>query len=112
MPYAHHRPNTFLFFLLLLSLLLAPTWDSAWAKDGPHYRYQQPSRDGIGKVYLGREISQVMGHRGAGWLERKHACAKNAPIVSSTPWPWLPMPRWPTSAPAPATSASVWRRGA
>jgi len=28
------------------------------------------SRDGIGKFYLGREISQVMGHLGAGWLER------------------------------------------
>ncbi len=26
--------------------------------------------DGIGKFYLGREISQVMGHMGAGWLER------------------------------------------
>lgn len=34
------------------------------------YSYQTPSRDGIGKVYMGREISQVMGHRGAGWLER------------------------------------------
>lgn len=29
-----------------------------------------PSRDGIGKIYLGREIAQVMGHQGAGWLER------------------------------------------
>lgn len=28
------------------------------------------SRDGIGKVYFGREIAQVMGHQGAGWLER------------------------------------------
>jgi SAM-dependent methyltransferase len=26
--------------------------------------------DGIGKYYMGREISQVMGHLGAGWLER------------------------------------------
>lgn len=34
------------------------------------YTFSPPSRDGIGKVYLGREISQVMGHRGAGWLER------------------------------------------
>lgn len=30
----------------------------------------QKSRDGIGKFYMGREISQVMGHLGAGWLER------------------------------------------
>ncbi len=27
--------------------------------------------DGIGKYYMGREISQVMGHLGAGWLERE-----------------------------------------
>jgi FkbM family methyltransferase len=34
------------------------------------YAYRRASRDGIGKVYMGREISQVMGHLGAGWLER------------------------------------------
>jgi ubiquinone/menaquinone biosynthesis C-methylase UbiE len=34
------------------------------------YRYGPPSRDGIGKFYMGREISHVMGHRGASWLER------------------------------------------
>jgi precorrin-6B methylase 2 len=26
--------------------------------------------DGIGKFYMGREIAEVMGHQGAGWLER------------------------------------------
>ncbi|MEO0425271.1 MAG: class I SAM-dependent methyltransferase [Pseudomonadota bacterium] len=41
----------------------------ALATDGP-YELRPPSRDGIGKVYLGREISHVMGHLGAGWLER------------------------------------------
>ena len=34
------------------------------------YTEQEPSRDGIGKFYMGREISKVMGHLGAGWLER------------------------------------------
>jgi precorrin-6B methylase 2 len=34
------------------------------------YEYRTPSRDGIGKIYMGREISHVMGHLGAGWLER------------------------------------------
>ncbi|MEM8806163.1 MAG: methyltransferase domain-containing protein, partial [Cyanobacteria bacterium P01_G01_bin.38] len=34
------------------------------------YSYKAPSNDGIGKVYMGREISQVMGHQGANWLER------------------------------------------
>lgn len=34
------------------------------------YQSRSASADGIGKVYMGREISQVMGHLGAGWLER------------------------------------------
>jgi SAM-dependent methyltransferase len=34
------------------------------------YRSAPASRDGIGKFYMGREISHVMGHRGAMWLER------------------------------------------
>lgn len=34
------------------------------------YTRGRASRDGIGKFYLGREISHVMGHLGAGWLER------------------------------------------
>ena len=34
------------------------------------YSQKRPSRDGVGKVYMGREISFVMGHRGIDWLER------------------------------------------
>lgn len=34
------------------------------------YTVTGASPDGIGKVYMGREISFVMGHLGAGWLER------------------------------------------
>lgn len=34
------------------------------------YSYARASRDGIGKFYMGREISHVMGHLAAGWLER------------------------------------------
>ena len=34
------------------------------------YTYRTPTQDGIGKVYMGREISFVMGHRGVDWLER------------------------------------------
>ncbi len=36
----------------------------------PLYEIRPASADGIGKVFLGREISQVMGHQGADWLER------------------------------------------
>ena len=34
------------------------------------YKRGTRSRDGIGKFYMGREISHVMGHQGAEWLER------------------------------------------
>src|ERR1043166_2261480 len=34
------------------------------------YEDRKASRDGIGKIYFGREIAQVMGHQGAAWLER------------------------------------------
>ena len=35
-----------------------------------YQQYPTASPDGIGKIYMGREIAQVMGHRGAGWLVR------------------------------------------
>lgn len=38
--------------------------------DAPRYSTTQASRDGIGKWYMDREISHVMGHLGASWLER------------------------------------------
>ncbi|NJO03177.1 MAG: class I SAM-dependent methyltransferase [Bacteroidia bacterium] len=40
------------------------------ADSSAYYSFHSPSRDGIGKMYLGREISEVMGHQGASWLER------------------------------------------
>jgi ubiquinone/menaquinone biosynthesis C-methylase UbiE len=41
----------------------------AWA-EGDRYTQLPPSADGIGKRYMGREISGVMGWQGAAWLER------------------------------------------
>lgn len=37
------------------------------------------SRDGIGKTYLGREISQVMGWQGADWLDRADRVKEERP---------------------------------
>ena len=37
--------------------------------------------DGIGKFYMGREIAQVMGHQGAGWLERSSREAEEQPSL-------------------------------
>lgn len=72
-----------LIFLGLLSLLLwhpwrptppsdqpPPTPRAATTPPEPRYTYGEASADGIGKFFMGREIAQVMGHRGMAWLDR------------------------------------------
>ena len=68
---------------LLVALAVAGTALLAWScasrgtakteAPGSTERYQRigVSRDGIGKRYMGREIANVMGFQGAGWLERE-----------------------------------------
>lgn len=46
---------------------------------GPYQSLRVHNPDGIGKVYLGREIAQVMGHEGAGWLERPSRIVEERP---------------------------------
>jgi precorrin-6B methylase 2 len=45
------------------------------------YSWKTPSRYGIGKVYMGREISQILGHRGIAWLERPEREREELPEV-------------------------------
>ena len=45
------------------------------------YKQRTPSRDGIGKFYMGREISRVMGHQGAEWLERPEREQEEMPTL-------------------------------
>ena len=50
------------------------TASAVWAQSAPEAGRYSPlpvSRDGIGKSYMGREISAVMGWQGAAWLERQ-----------------------------------------
>jgi len=58
--------------MALLSPLLAGAElpEPAAHEPAAWYQFSAPSRDGIGKYYMGREISHVMGHQGADWLER------------------------------------------
>ena len=56
--------------LLTVVFLLSTTIGVAVAETESVYEQRKPNRDGIGKIYMGREISWVMGHRGASWLER------------------------------------------
>lgn len=55
--------------LFYVSCLQSAEKEKEEKKDG-YYQQGVRTRDGIGKYYMGREISQVMGHLGAGWLER------------------------------------------
>jgi precorrin-6B methylase 2 len=77
-------------FTRLISLLLC--LGIAWGAAGCTLSFAQPTPtaigyetralhdpDGIGKFYLGREIAQVMGHPGAGWLERPSREAEEQP---------------------------------
>ncbi|MGI9290282.1 MAG: class I SAM-dependent methyltransferase [Gammaproteobacteria bacterium] len=58
--------------LISIFLLCSACAEDAPVQDeGERYTYTQKNRDGIGKFYMGREISWTMGHQGAGWLERK-----------------------------------------
>jgi ubiquinone/menaquinone biosynthesis C-methylase UbiE len=67
-----NRPLALAWLCLALFPLLAGCTDDAEAPaaDTDVYAYRTPSADGTGKVYLGRQISQVMGHNGAAWLDR------------------------------------------
>ena len=56
-------------FAVLCICLLSPSVQTA-AQDTAVYTSVTASPDGIGRVYMGREIAQVMGHAGADWLER------------------------------------------
>jgi ubiquinone/menaquinone biosynthesis C-methylase UbiE len=57
--------------LSLVSALSAAEKAKSTAPPKPLYKQlKRPNVEGIGKFYMGREISHVMGHRGARWLER------------------------------------------
>ena len=59
-----------LLFCLALLASCAAQQDAPPAAESSSYTYKDPSPDGTGKYYMGREISYVMGHLAADWLER------------------------------------------
>jgi SAM-dependent methyltransferase len=65
-------------WLPAILVLLAAVAHSQAAALSP-YQTGAPSRDGIGKTYHHREIAQVMGFAGAGWLERPEREAEERP---------------------------------
>jgi SAM-dependent methyltransferase len=66
------KQATYVGIALCLTLFAAARAEIPAVPDpGAKYVLATPSRDGIGKWYMGREISHVMGHQGAAWLERE-----------------------------------------
>jgi SAM-dependent methyltransferase len=68
--------------VLLTLVLLNPLPAAAFPLGVETETYQERSLhhpDGIGKFYMGREIAQVMGHQGAGWLERSSRGVEEQP---------------------------------
>jgi SAM-dependent methyltransferase len=68
--------------VLLTLVLLNPLPATAFSLGVETETYQERSLhhpDGIGKFYMGREIAQVMGHQGAGWLERSSRGVEEQP---------------------------------
>ena len=61
------------------STATAPEAPAPLAPDGVFYERGEASRDGIGVFYMGREIAQVMDHRGAAWLERPDRARQERP---------------------------------
>lgn len=74
---SRRRSTLLLAGLCLLAVVPAPAETVLSAND--IYTVHAPSRDGIGKTYFGREISRVIGHQGAAWLERKTRVVEERP---------------------------------
>jgi ubiquinone/menaquinone biosynthesis C-methylase UbiE len=72
------RPTSALLAVALALLAAACAGAAPRTTDGP-YSIGKRSRDGIGKFYMGREISFVMDHGGAAWLERPERAAEEQP---------------------------------
>lgn len=67
--------------ILLLGLCcFLPNGVTKDQESGSRYEHRElHDPDGIGKFYLGREIAHVMGHQGAGWLERPERVEEEQP---------------------------------
>ncbi|MFD2200863.1 class I SAM-dependent methyltransferase [Shivajiella indica] len=62
--------TSFVFFLSMFSAACLAQVNQKEINLEEPYTYKTPDRDGTGKVYMGREISQVMNFMGMSWLER------------------------------------------
>jgi ubiquinone/menaquinone biosynthesis C-methylase UbiE len=64
------KPPTIVVFVLLF-MGITSTLAQEIQKEKEIYTYKDPDRDGTGKMYMGREIAQVMSFQGKACLERE-----------------------------------------
>ena len=64
-------PTTLLQCICVVLLIAGSAASALVAAPADRYKQLPASADGIGKTYMGREISAVMGWQGAAWLERE-----------------------------------------
>ena len=69
---------------LVLGLAAKPSSNLLAQITVPSYVTATASRDGIGKVFMGREIAHVMGHQAADWLERPERFREERPDLLIT----------------------------
>lgn len=62
--------SSFSFFTCLILSVLSVCAQPQRSTDTGGYTHREPTADGTGKVYMGREIAAIMGAGGAGWLDR------------------------------------------
>ncbi len=78
MPNRSASVFTLLFCFFCMMPACAQTEAPQASENADRYETKRASRDGIGKFYMGREISHVMGFAGASWLERADRDAEEA----------------------------------
>jgi predicted O-methyltransferase YrrM len=81
--HTHRTRPVLLACLAALTLLSSFSIDAVAQAATAETRYERvtPSPDGIGKRYMGREISGVMGWEGAQWLERESRAHEERPAL-------------------------------
>jgi ubiquinone/menaquinone biosynthesis C-methylase UbiE len=61
----------FIFFLFSFAKCNTPKSHKTFINPQLNYTYRKHSEGGTGKIYVSREIAQIMGSDGVAWLERK-----------------------------------------
>jgi precorrin-6B methylase 2 len=74
--------RSFTALALGLLLIFVSACGATLPNTGIDYKSTAPSQDGIGKVYLGREIARTMGHEGAAWLDRPSRILQERPLAA------------------------------